>query len=272
MGKLQNLHTHTTYCDGKDTPREMVEAALQMGFNSIGFSGHSYMHYSPSHSMSLEGTEEYIREIRALKEEYADRIKIYCGIEFDMYSMQVNLKDYEYAIGSVHYLLMDGKYVGFDRSQSEVEQVIHTYFQDDGMAYAEKYYETLATLPEYGDFDILGHFDLISKHCENIKFYDEQSPRYRNAAVQAMEALSGKIPYFEVNTVAIARGYRKTPYPSIPLIKELKRLGFEPVITSDCHDASYLSCEFEQAEKILKECGFRYRFVLTDEGFCPVKL
>ena len=58
MNTLQNLHTHTNYCDGIDTPTEMIEAAIAKGFGGIGFSGHSYMFYSPSHSMSLEGTEE----------------------------------------------------------------------------------------------------------------------------------------------------------------------------------------------------------------------
>ena len=42
MTYLQNLHTHTTYCDGRDTPVEMIESAIAQGFDSIGFSGHSY--------------------------------------------------------------------------------------------------------------------------------------------------------------------------------------------------------------------------------------
>ena len=37
----QNLHTHTTFCDGADTPAEMAEAALRLGLDSLGFSGHS---------------------------------------------------------------------------------------------------------------------------------------------------------------------------------------------------------------------------------------
>ena len=48
MSYLQNLHTHSTYCDGKDTPEEIINAALDMGFDSVGFSSHSYMHYSPA--------------------------------------------------------------------------------------------------------------------------------------------------------------------------------------------------------------------------------
>ena len=59
MKYRQNLHTHTTFCDGKDTPEELIEAAIAKGFDSIGFSGHSYMFYAPNHSMSIAGTEQY---------------------------------------------------------------------------------------------------------------------------------------------------------------------------------------------------------------------
>lgn len=54
---------HSTYCDGVDTPEEAILAAIEKGFTSIGFSGHSYMHYSPDHSMSVQGTEDYKKEI-----------------------------------------------------------------------------------------------------------------------------------------------------------------------------------------------------------------
>lgn len=37
----QNLHTHTTFCDGKNTAEEMILAALELGMDSLGFSGHS---------------------------------------------------------------------------------------------------------------------------------------------------------------------------------------------------------------------------------------
>ena len=40
MTEKQNLHTHSSYCDGKDTPEELVLYAISAGFSSIGFSGH----------------------------------------------------------------------------------------------------------------------------------------------------------------------------------------------------------------------------------------
>ncbi len=271
MNNKQNLHTHTIYCDGKNTPREMVEAAIQKGFDSLGFSGHSYMSFSSVPSMHPENEKAYIREIHELKKEYADRLKIFCGIEYEMYS-DLDISGYDYAIGSVHYLKLDGQFVGMDRSQREVADVIRTYFKDDGMAYAKRYYETLAQLPKHGRFDIIGHFDLLSKHSENITFFEEDSKEYMGYAVEAAKALVGEIPFFEVNTGAIARGYRTTPYPSIPITKELKRLGFLPVISSDCHDANQLDVGFAQSAELLKYCGFDYRFVLTEDGFQAVKL
>ena len=102
---LQNLHTHTSYCDGIDTSEQMVIAAIEKGFDSIGFSGHSYMYYAEDHSMSLQRTEEYKKEIARLKKKYRDKIDIFCGLEFDMYSA-IDLSGYDYLIGSVHYLKM----------------------------------------------------------------------------------------------------------------------------------------------------------------------
>ena len=32
---LSDLHTHTSYCDGKDTPEEMIEAAIEKGLDKI---------------------------------------------------------------------------------------------------------------------------------------------------------------------------------------------------------------------------------------------
>lgn len=267
----QNLHTHTVFCDGKDTPEEMVLTAIEKGFDSIGFSGHSSMYYAPKNGMSPDGTQSYKDCIHELKTEYADKLKIFCGIEFDMYS-GIDLSDYDYRIGAVHYLKKDGQVIPMDRTQQVVQDVINNHFGGDGMAYAKHFYETLARLPEYGSFDIVAHFDLLSKHSENIMFFDESSKQYRNAALEAMSALRGKIPYFEVNTGAIARGYRTTPYPAPFLIDEFKNMGFGALITSDCHNREMLDCHYNEALQLLRTHGFEEIYILTEDGFKGEKI
>ncbi len=271
MNYKQNLHTHCTFCDGKDTPEEMVKIAIQKRFDSIGFSSHTPTFYSTSFAFVNKKVEEYIEEIDRLKKLYSDKIKIFCGWEYDMYS-DIDLKNYDYMIGSMHYFKIGEEYVGFDRSAEQVKDVIDTYFGGNGMEYAKRYYNELCTLPEYGNFDIIGHFDTITKHCENVDFFDLNSKEYLDCAFNTISSLKGKIPFFEVNTGAISRGYRTTPYPAIPIIKEFKKQGFGVVLTSDCHDGKMLDCYFDESVELLKSCGFKEKYILTENGFNAVGL
>ena len=271
MKPIQNLHTHSTYCDGAHTPDEMIAFAQAKGFRSLGFSGHSYMHFAQCGSASLEGTERYKAEIRELQQKYADECDVFLGLEVDMLS-EIDLSGYDYLIGSVHYLKMGDAYADFDRPVDRVQAVINEFFGGDGMAFAKEYYRHVAQLPTYGNFDIIGHFDIITKNCEVANLFDCGSKEYYDAAMEAMEALKGRIPFFELNTGAMARGYRTSPYPAVPLLKEFKRLGFGVVITSDCHNGEYLDYYFDGARELLLNCGFKERYILTTSGFTAVEL
>lgn len=267
----QNLHIHTTFCDGKDTPEETVLTAIQKGYDSIGFSEHSYMYYSRDHHINLEDLPKYKACVNELKHKYADKIKIFCGLEYDIYS-DIDMSGYDYLIGSVHFLDVNGEKIPFERPVPEVRQMIDTYFGGDPMKYVEKYYETLASLYKYGNFDIIGHLDLITKHREKTVLFDENSKQYRDCVLTALESLSGKIPLFELNSGAIARGHRITPFPCDYLLPELKRLGFGAVITSDCHDRRYLDCYYKESLELLRQNGFKEIYILTDSGFKPVSI
>jgi len=271
MSIKQNLHTHTIYCDGINMPEEVVEAAIDKGFDSIGFSGHSYMSYASW--VPQDRTVEYKEHINRLKQQYADRIKIYLGLEVDMYSgPETDLTGFDYLIGGVHELKHGDVFLATDGSASAIQKVVEQHFGGDGLAFAKAYYEALAELPKYGNFDIVAHFDLITKYLDTIHIFDEASAKYRGYAIEAARALTGKIPFFEVNTGAIARGYRTAPYPAPFIIRELRELGFGAVITSDCHDCTKLDESFDKAAELLRVCGFKERFVLTDNGFVPVAL
>lgn len=272
MKNKQNLHIHTTYADGRDTPEEMILTAIERGFDSIGFSEHSYMHFMPpARQMTEESAIAYRAEIAQLKQKYRGQIDIFCGMEFEMYS-QVSLDGYDYLIGSLHYLDFDGSILGFDRSQDVVAAYIQEHFGGDGMAFAKTYYHTLCKLPEYGDFDILGHFDLITKNNEKGHFFDTATREYLHAGLEAIHALRGKIPLFEVNTGAISRGYRTAPYPQMEFLREFRNCGYGAVITSDCHDRNYIDCHYEEATALLAQAGFTTKFILTNEGFREVPL
>lgn len=267
----QNLHTHTTWCDGIDTPEEMIGHALSKGFDSLGFSGHSPNPWSTYTHVTEETTRAYREEILRLKQRYSDKIKLYLGLEVEICG-SADLQGYDYLIGAVHYLPFGQEWVAFDRSAASVRELIDTRFGGDGMAFARKYFETASTMPQYGNFDIIGHFDIHTKHIETLAMFDMEDKRYLAYATDAMDALRGKIPLFEVNTGAMARGYRTAPYPTATLLREFRKRGFGAVISSDCHDGRCLDFGFDAAEALLRECGFRERYVLTDAGFVAVGL
>ena len=269
MQNKQNLHMHTVYTDGKDQPEEMVLEAIRRGFDSVGFSEHSYMRYSRSHQMLLEQTGAYQAEILSLKEKYRGAIDIYCGLEVELFS-EMPQESFDYLIGSVHYLECDGQIAGFDRGLEETLSYVNKYFGGDGLAFAKHYFRTLCSLPEKADFDILGHFDLITKNNEKGRFIDTSSREYLHAGFEAIHALRGKIPLFEVNTGAIARGYRADPYPQREFLRELQSCGFGAVISSDCHDKNFIDCHYEEARQLLLQAGFQSRWILTEGGFREV--
>ena len=82
-----NFHTHTTYCDGKETAEQMVQAAIAKGFTRLGFSGHGFNDFRPEDQevwcMRPEDVPKYQAEVRALAEKYQDKIEILCGVEQD---------------------------------------------------------------------------------------------------------------------------------------------------------------------------------------------
>ena len=275
MKYLQNLHTHSTFCDGKDSLEEMVEAALARGFHSIGFSMHSYMSFSDYFNITAEEAKEkgkrYRAEATRLKTLYRDRIDIYVAEEAEMYS-EVDHTAYDYLIGSVHYVKNNGKYIGFDRDEKRVREIVANDFGGDGMAFARAYYQNLCELPEHGKYDIVGHFDLVAKVNESCHFFDEASKEYLSYAFEAIDALKGKIPLMEINTGAVARGYRSVPYPTLPLLKEIKRQGFGILFTSDCHDKNFFDCAFDDAVDLALAAGYKEYFVLRDGAFVPESL
>lgn len=272
MGYKQCLHTHSVYCDGKDTLEQMVQTAIEKGFDSLGFSGHSYMDIYAQYSMNAETAEKYKAEIAELKIKYADRIQLFCGLEKDNYT-PLSTEGYDYLIGSVHVMDYHGELLFVDWTAERTRENIKKYFGGDGIAYAKHYFQAVADLPNHGGFDILGHFDIVTKFIEREPdLFDTKSDEYRTAAMEAAEALAGKVRFFEVNTGAIARGYRRTPYPEPFLIRHMKRLGFGAIISSDCHNREYLDCGYTDAKKLLWDAGYREHYVLTDDGFVPIPL
>ena len=268
----QNLHMHSTWDDGKCSVEEMILASRAAGLSSVGFSVHGPMPFENSWECPKERLPDYIAEVRALKAKYAGMIDVYCGIEWDVTADDFDLSAFDYVIGSVHEIPVSGGTRSVDANAETTEAYIRACFGGDADAAAEAYfaeYSKVAARPEAG---IVGHFDLITKFDEPKPFFNPDSPRYQAAAHAAMEALikAGKI--FEVNTGAISRGYRTTPYPSKELLLKIREMGGRVTVSADAHHVSGVACAFKEAEELIRACGFKEIWVLEGKKFVPKPL
>ncbi len=249
-----NYHTHTTYSDGKNSPREMIEKAIELGFHSIGISDHAYTDFHTGWSVPKEKLPEYIREMQALKEEYKEKIRVFVGLEQDALAEEVP-EGLDYYLGSVHWLPKNGHYIALDNTYEILKQAIDRDYGGDALRLAEDYYNLLAGYADDEKVAFIGHFDLITKFDEENPPLFPDSPAYRKIWQAAADKLitAGKV--FEINTGAIARGKRTTPYPSEEILQYWAEKGAKVILCSDSHAAESLNYAFDEAEELAKEHG-----------------
>ena len=272
MSILQNLHTHCEWCDGRNTAEEITRSAIEMGVDSLGFSAHSTLPFRKQvKTMPNHEIPQYRRYIRSLAETYKDQIEILCGLELDV-NADVEDLDFDYLIGAVHAVEIGGEPALFLPKAENAKRELDTYFDGSFLKCARMYYELLCELPARANIDIIGHFDLVTKNAECTDLFDQDDPRYRRYALEAVDSLAGKIPLFEINTGSVARGYRETPFPAPFLLEALQKKGFGAVITSDCHYANQVLFGFADAKERLLAAGFREVYVYTKNGFRAIPL
>ncbi len=265
---LVNLHTHTNLCDGKNTPEEMVLSAISKGFSVLGFSGHGYTEHDLSYCM--KDMDKYIATINALKQKYKDKIQIYAGVEEDATSI-LNRGNFDYILGSNHYVKKEGKFYAVD-SKKENFLINLKIFDNDPIKLAQNYYELFVSYIKKRKPDIIGHFDLITKYEETGLGCYFNNPEYHKMAEKYLEEVIPCECIFEVNTGAISRGYRTSAYPYENLLHILCKNNGKIILSSDCHSADTIDFYFNEITYMLRNIGFKERYIFYNNEFVKVSL
>lgn len=265
--RYSNLHTHSNFSDGKHSLEENILSAIEKDMLSLGFSDHSFTACDTSYCMKEEQYADYLRTIGELKAAYADKIALYSGMELDYYS-QINTRDYDFIIASVHYIVKDGICYPIDHSAAQQIDCMEHAFGGDWLAMAKCYFDMLCEHVERVNPTVVGHFDVITK----FSLMPEDDERYRAIAREALKRVIKTCTYIEVNTGAIARGWRNFPYPNHYLLETLRDAGGEVVLGSDSHHRDNLIFHFDETVKILKNAGFDHICVFDGHGFKRVTI
>ena len=242
----------------------MTDAAYEQGLLSLGFSGHAPMDYPSVWGMAEDDVPLYIDAVSKEKRRMAGKMEIFCGVELDMRHTLKDLDRFDYIIGAVHSLQFGGRIYEVDDSFSVMRECIDREFGGDGIKMADLYFSL------YGEFlsdlkpDVIAHYDLIEKFNESGELFDHDSARYRSMVASHLKALLESCPdsIFEVNTGAMFRVKKKSPYPMEFILDILRRHDRELTISSDAHQTSALSFVFDETRSLLKDKGFDHISVL----------
>lgn len=250
-----NYHTHTTWCDGRDTPAAMAAAAAAAGFEELGFSSHALLPGNPlDWALDARRGAEYARDIRALAAKYEGRLKILCGIEADYLpgAAEPSRAAYapigpDYIIGSVHFVRApDGAAVCVDKSPEDLAEGLELHFNGDAEAALRAYFAQIREMARRFDFDVFGHLDLPRKFNAKHPYFDESAPWYLGELEATADAVAKTGRLVEVNTGGIARGWLDDAYPSPVFRAMLRERGARFILSSDAHSAEAIDCAFDR--------------------------
>ena len=262
----ETYHVHTRFCDGQNTVEEIIKAAIAQGIQILGFSGHSYIPVVGEYGMNTATEQQYIAAVTDAKARYAGQLDIVCGLELDAYSATPT-HPYEYLIGSVHCVPTPDGLKEVDHTPDIQRDTVARYFGGDYYTYAKTYFNEIAQVREKTGCTFIGHFDLVSKYNENEHLFDETDKRYLDAGMAAIHTLCeqpGAI--FELNTGALPRGARTTPYPLLPFLKEIKQAGGRIIFSSDSHQTDTLLFGGESMQALAQAAGFTSRVIILKDG------
>jgi len=261
---LTNHHTHSLYSDGSSQPEEYIVAAIEKGFNLLGFTEHSPLPFGNTFSFKKENKEEYIELMNTLKKAYSGQIAVYSGMEMDYipgisenFSKVKAEYKMDYLIGSVHLVrpeshdelwFTDGPdYRTYDKGLYEL-------FGGDIRKAVTTYYNQLNEMIETQHLDIIGHIDKIKMH-NRVRFFKEDESWYTDLVSETLSLIQDRDIIVEVNTRGIYKQRSETTFPGPGILKQIRQLRIPVMVNSDAHKPHELDGEFEYGFSLLKEAG-----------------
>ena len=258
-----NLHTHTTWCDGKNTAEEMVTAAIEKKFDILGFSGHSMFPFGGKWHIQPKDFTSYTEEIRHLEKKYKDKISIKLGFECDFFpSLTLPSREFykelepDFLIGAVHYVATKDGHYSVDAATERVQRGLEVLYKGNGKQAVIDYFEAERTMLRNGNFDILAHPDLIRIRNGKLNFFDENESWYREQIKLTAKEVARNGCIVEINTGAISRGTMDDVYPSADFLQMLHDEGCPVIISSDAHRTDMLDAAFDRAVAAAEKAGY----------------
>ena len=241
-----NLHTHTYRCyHAVGTDEEYVLAAIQAGYDKLGFADHTPLPYTSGFvngdKMEPDKLPGYLQSIAHLKQKYAGQIRIYVGLEceavrrFFPYLREVR-QQLDYMILGNH---GDKEFEDFFGHLTQQEQLWH-------------YLETAVEGMETGLFLYLAHPDLM---LQRYPVFDETAEQVSRQLCREANRLGVPLEY---NLLGVLKGHPDgcLGYPCPQFWEIAAEENVRAVIGVDAHSPeTLLRADLDGAKQTLGQMG-----------------
>lgn len=252
-----DVHTHTLYSHGADTPADMFAAARAKGIQLYGFSEHSPRPhaYNYTHEYREHLTKNfpvYVREVQALQQQFPGQVLLgmemdWLDDELDFIHGAIKAYDFDYLIGSVHFL----KTWGYDDDPGDWAVADKAVYS----ARYEEYFLTLARMARSGLFQIAAHPDLIKIFSVDVFHRWLRDSASLDLIREALIAIKDNGMAMEVSTAGLRKPCKEC-YPGPQIMQLAADVGVNISLGSDAHAVSHAAYVFDQLEAYVRSFGY----------------
>lgn len=240
-----DIHNHTTRCNhAEGTIDEYIQRAIELGIDVYGFSEHAPMDFDPHYRLAFEEMEAYKADVLQARKKYKEQIDILFGYEVDWLpghmDERVLTAEVDYMIGSVHFI---------DKWSFDNPEFLSGWRERDTDEVWQAYFEAVEAMAKSGEFDIVGHLDLIKV----FKFLPKKDIRL--LAKEALKAIKMSNMVLELNAAGLRKPIGEI-YPSKALLEEAYALDISITFGSDAHTPEQVGFSYEETTDLAREVGY----------------
>ena len=267
--KLIDCHTHTQFSvDSEADINECVKRAAELGLAAYAITDHCECnawygeeHYSEEEKKLRESFnyaddfEHSVSAITALKEKWAGKLNLICGVELGQIlhdveaAKKVNAdKRVDFIIGSVHQIAGEPEFYFIEYDKMTM---------DDIYDLLERYFSEAYDLSRTELFDVFGHITYCLRYMKQRHSINADISRFDDIIEETFRNLAMNGKGIEINTSGLRQGFGDC-FPNLKYIKLFRNIGGEIItIGSDSHTVEDIAANSADGIKFAKEAGFR---------------
>lgn len=265
---MYDYHVHSDYSmDCKYSMEDMAIKAIENNLKSLCFTDHIELEAIDNKIDILFHPHDYFKKVKRVKYKFINEIEILAGVEIGLqphlgkrYEKLIKENSFDFVIASVHSIKgIDIHRDGCLDNKKPSDAII------------EYYKEIYQSIDNFRNYDVLGHIDLIDRYLnktQGLPKLVDYMWLIEKILIKIIEEGKG----IELNTSGLRYGL-KYFHPKIEILNLYKKLGGEIItIGSDAHHPIYVGFMYKEAEKLLRELGFKYIFVYKERKKFPINI